>query len=375
MILRLFIVRLAVVLGLASGQAVAQWQEPEGLRITREEFERHAAALEFTVAQREAAEMMFGEYAREFDDAWKTQCELSGWLWSNTSSSSWYGGESAQAFGEVVRDEGRTLETQWRQGGRALEAAYFDRLAQVAIGREAMVGSLQRKHLRDRLLTKQPILDEYELAIHECLRRYEEALPTWRQRLDNAGRAKRIALQRGEDTPEAEASVNAFVEVFTERYRHTVELWPLQETTAQRIVACLSPAEQDAFNDILHVKLRRFLLPEKGSPIEDEFKTALGRDDLTVDQRARLEELQRAYRAARSAATPRLQSAYMQTLDLAFLWKFYRLQFGNRQKEAGQLYHEVDDAWAQVRDGWLQQCDATRESIRTVIAAREKATP
>jgi hypothetical protein len=318
MILRLFIVRLAVVLGLASGQAVAQWQEPEGLRITREEFERHAAALEFTVAQREAAEMMFGEYAREFDDAWKTQCELSGWLWSNTSSSSWYGGESAQAFGEVVRDEGRTLETQWRQGGRALEAAYFDRLAQVAIGREAMVGSLQRKHLRDRLLTKQrifephgtdvdliavvesidpalpfrdcvrPILDEYELAIHECLRRYEEALPTWRQRLDNAGRAKRIALQRGEDTPEAEASVNAFVEVFTERYRHTVELWPLQETTAQRIVACLSPAEQDAFNDILHVKLRRFLLPEKGSPIEDEFKTALGRDDLTVDQRARL---------------------------------------------------------------------------------------
>ena len=102
-------------LAIASWPAFAQ-EDSEHLRITRAEFEQHAQALEFTAAQRDAAEKMFAEYGREFDDGWKTYNDLAKWLWSNTSASGWYGGETQSDFHEEgIAPESRALELQWNR--------------------------------------------------------------------------------------------------------------------------------------------------------------------------------------------------------------------------------------------------------------------
>src|SRR6202008_1760223 len=102
----------------------------------------------FTPAQRPAAETMYAEYAREFDDGWKMYNDGLQWLWSTTGSN-WSGGEPTKAFSDRSRRENHAIDEQWQRGARRLETQYFDRLASIAIGQEEAIESLQRKHRRE----------------------------------------------------------------------------------------------------------------------------------------------------------------------------------------------------------------------------------
>src|SRR5207249_8016481 len=110
----------------------AQNPEEERLRISQKEFDDHVQTLDLSIAQREAAERMFKDYTREFDDARSAFRTMNHWLWTNGSAFNWYGGEMADGFSKRQDREIWQLDEAWQRGARTMESGYFNALRMIA---------------------------------------------------------------------------------------------------------------------------------------------------------------------------------------------------------------------------------------------------
>lgn len=384
---------LALLFAIASTPAMAQ-EDGDGLRLMQRHFDAHAAALEFTPAQRAAAETLFADYAREFDDLQKTYEDMTQWLWSATSDG-WYGGWGEQAFEDLIARQGRQADEARQHAARRLESRWFDGLRRIAVGREDLVDRLRRARLRERRLTPQgdwqpdgaqtnlieiiggmegdlggipamrEALDDYELRLDALLRVMDESSITRRDRMRSNLAAMRSAEKAGENADALRAAAAA---ALIEWIQQTQPLWRLNLQTAERVLALAPPERRPALDDALFESLHRYARPEQGESPTIALRDALARDGLSNGQRERLLSLQSQWRVRRVAALPDLQRAYLPTCDPEADRRFWIAQFSADRKEAIAESRARWNAWLEVRDAWFIECGKVNQAVAAALA-------
>jgi hypothetical protein len=391
-----------LILGSTGAAAAQTSEEAATLRITAAQFENHATTLELTEGQRPAAEAILADYEREFDDAWITEQALINWLWSNTHSTDWWGGESEEEFDNKVAGEARMLEERWQRGVREMSSRYFERLAAIAIGREDGVAALQRAHLRERVLTAlgawdpsgaetsllalceafdpalalrpdvREVLDEYELALDRALLAHDELSVGRRVRIERARAAARAALAEGRDATEARRAQADVVVDFT---RSKNVLRQLHASTASRIAMLIPQEQRPAFDDAVHAALRPFLRPEQGPTPEQAFNDALARTDPLGECRNRLNQLRSSWRGQRAAAVPALEQAYLRYNNPDFDRDTYVMIFSGQHKEASERIRNEQASWDEAIAPWRAACAQIIRDIDAVLAEQVARAP
>jgi len=379
----------------------ARAQEEDRLRITRQEFEQHAQTLDLAPPQRDAAEKMVADWAREYDDARRMRWDMDRWLTSNTPGSyGWYGGKSTTEFASLTGQEYGVLDRQWQVGARALEAAYFARLMGIAIGQEEQVEALRRKHMRDRALPDldrygptgastnllemlgrvdagllssaglQPVLHEYEIALDKALREFDEAQITWHERIETARAALDAAQAAGAPTAHLET---VYMDAAGEMSVRCMEIRHLHEATAQRVAPLLSPSAQGRLDDEMFLAMHRYLRQDAKPSItpEEAFAKALGRNDVTAEKKGRLEQLQARYRVARRQAAPALESAFFARFGPETNREQRLMMRHGQRDELIKRINEADANWSNAQKEWQTQCSKVLGEIDDAFAGHD----
>lgn len=385
---------------------IACGAEEDSARIARDEFERQMLALDPTPARHDALEAAYKSYVDEYDAAHQMQYDLWRWLSSNLEyggSGNWYGGQQSETFHATADREYKGLKKAWETGWRMIEARYYERMGEIAPGREEAIASLRRLRLRHRLFNDPygyilggaetdliticdriaPALADdavardamltYELSLDWMLRTIDEESLKRDELLKQQADAIAAARAAGKDVTalQAERRLTSMAPV-----RHSYAMWLLQESSSRRIAETVQDfAARADLEEAFHVALRPWLKPERGITPETAFEEALARADLTVEQRNRLQALRDSYRGDRRAATRRIDASYLRACDPTTYDEVVRLYQSGETDEALRLQSGPQTAWDQVHSTWLERCIKVIKSINDIVAETQPREP
>lgn len=387
-----------IVLILVAAQSAHAQDEDERTRISAAEFQSHLVELDLPVAQREAAEAMFADYSREFDDALSMHRKLLNWVWANPPDS--FSMDSPRELSQLVWVQQQATRERWERGARALEARYFARLHAIAIGLDEVVELFRRQHLRERVLKydfgfnltgastdlialvskvdsailfrppAQQILCDYELAVDHILQPHDEVMITHRTDTRSASDAVRTARRLGQDLAGPAA---ALADSIAQPAHDGVLMWDLTAATSEQLIGALTPLEAARFRDALASEMHPYLRPDKGSTPEQAFDAALARNDLSEDQRSRLESLRESYCHKRDVALPELHKTFMG--DPATERETFIMLFTVRKEEAEERQNAQTKTWEEAKGGWLKYCKKVRDEIDAIFGEKTGTNP
>lgn len=377
--------------GSSSQAAVHAWSVEE-LRIEPAEFERHQQALALDGMALEAAAGLSQRYEQDFNDLRDGRQIALDWLQSQALDG--FGGMHARQdeLVQAIMAGQRAVIRAWNERARGLGEGYFDELAAILSVERESVEALRRAHLRHRLrdlrsATSEPVagvdsrlrdimdgivprwrddhelrsmVSAYEAALDVLLRRVDEACWTHGDRI----RAAREEL-RNADERQREAALDRLEKLFAEYQEPLVSIRRLNMQTVQQLAAQLSPDEADALRAAVDPELRSYLF-EHADAAHARLKLVLRRRDLTPPQRESLRAIAASLRAARAAASARLDRLYNRAVD--------------PQMQAGQRRAHLAARWTGVRPpretpeeqefhAALQQWRETERAFNRQIAA------
>jgi len=150
--------------------------------ITSDDFNKHIKQLPLDSAQKDKAKVIFGSYQEDLQATLKYRDQMLRWIWSNSPET--YGGYAPNLRTEVIKDE-RSVEATVQIDLRQLERDYFIRLAGLDRSLIKPVESLQRLHLRNRLLQRSTFEDTAPYGIDcDVTKLVKEIAPDWRTHRD-----------------------------------------------------------------------------------------------------------------------------------------------------------------------------------------------